>query len=277
MARPFVSLLTDFGLRDPSAAICRGVVLGIAPDAEIVDISHEVRKYAIRDGALLLWCALPYLPIGAHVAVVDPGVGTARRPIGIAVARGDHLVGPDNGLLLMAADKLGGATAAVELTNPAYRLPVVSSSFHGRDIFAPAAAHLALGVRLDRLGPPIDPATLVRLPLPEPRVTAGALETHVVYVDTFGNVKLTALAPALREALGDVPVGTGLEIELWPVDAPARRVGATWAQTFGGVEPGAPLLYEDSYGRLCLAVNQGDAATTLGLTEDLALAIRRAG
>ncbi|MDQ2964703.1 MAG: SAM-dependent chlorinase/fluorinase [Chloroflexota bacterium] len=277
MARPFVSLLTDFGLRDPSAAICRGVVLGITPDAEIVDISHEVRKYAIRDGALLLWCALPFFPVGAHVAVVDPGVGTARRPITLKVARGDYLVGPDNGLLLMAADKLGGVEAAVELQNPAYRLPVVSTSFHGRDIFAPAAAYLALGVPFDRLGPSIDPASLVRLPIPEPRVTPGTLETHVVYVDTFGNVKLTALAPALREALGDVPFGTPVELELRPAAAAARTVLATWAATFGAVGPGAPLLYEDSYGRLCLAVNQGDAAATLGLTEDLAVSIRRAG
>lgn len=277
MARPFVSLLTDFGLRDPSAAICRGVVLGIAPDAEIVDISHQVRKYAIRDGALLLWCALPYLPVGAHVAVVDPGVGTERRPIAVRAARGDHLVGPDNGLLLMAADKLGGVTAAVELREAAYRLPVVSTSFHGRDIFAPAAAHLALGVPLDRLGPSIDPATLVRLPIPEPRVTSGALETHVIYVDTFGNVKLTALRPALHEALGEVPFGTRLAIELRPADAPARRVSAVWADTFGRVGRGDPLLYEDSYGRLCLAVNQGDAAAALGLADDLAMAIRRAG
>jgi S-adenosylmethionine hydrolase len=277
MARPFVSLLTDFGLRDPSAAICRGVVLGIAPDAEILDISHEVRKYAIRDGALLLWCALPYLPVGTHVAVVDPGVGTVRRPLAIRVARGDHLVGPDNGLLLMAADKLGGVTAAVELREAAYRLPVVSTSFHGRDIFAPAAAHLALGVALGRLGPPIDPATLVSLPVPEPRVLPGALETHVVYVDTFGNVKLTALAPALPEALGEVPFGTQLEIELRPAGAPARPVSATWAETFGSVEPGALLLYEDSYGRLCLALNQGDATASLGLVDDVAVAIRRAG
>ncbi|MEX2011252.1 MAG: SAM-dependent chlorinase/fluorinase [Chloroflexota bacterium] len=277
MARPFVSLLTDFGLRDPSAAICRGVILGIAPDAEVVDISHEVRKFAIRDGALLLWCALPYLPVGAHVAVVDPGVGTARRPIAIRVARGDHLVGPDNGLVLMAADKLGGVTAAVELREAAYRLPVVSTSFHGRDVFAPAAAHLALGVRLDRLGPSIDAASLVRLPIPEPRVTADALETHVIYVDTFGNVKLTALRPALHEALGEVPFGTRLEIELRPANTPARRVITVWSDTFGRVDRGEPLLYEDSYGRLCLAVNQGDAAATLGLTEDLAMAIRRAG
>ena len=276
MARPFVSLLSDFGLRDPSAAICRGVVLGIAPDAEIVDISHEVRKFAIRDGALLLWCALPYLPVGTHLAVVDPGVGTARRPIAIRVARGDHLVGPDNGLLLLAADKLGGVSAAVELKDPAYRPPVVSASFHGRDIFAPAAAHLALGVPLDRLGPSIDPATLARLPISEPRVTAGALETQVIYVDTFGNVKLTALAPVLHEALGELAFGTRLEIELRPAGAPARRVSATWADTFGRVERGDPLLYEDSYGRLCLAVNQGDAAAALGLADDLAMVIRRA-
>ena len=277
MARPFVSLLTDFGLRDPSAAICRGVILGIAPEAEIVDISHEVRKYAIRDGALLLWCALPYLPVGAHVAVVDPGVGTARRPIGLRVARGDYLVGPDNGLLLMAADKLGGVTAAVELREAAYRLPVVSTSFHGRDIFAPAAAHLALGVPLEQFGPPIETAGLVRLPIPEPRIATGTLETHVIYVDTFGNVKLTSLAGDLTAALGEVPFGSRLELELRPAEAPAWTVAATWAATFGAVEPGAPLLYVDSYGRLCLAVNQGNASEELGLVEDLAVTIRRAG
>jgi S-adenosylmethionine hydrolase len=272
MARPFVSLLTDFGLRDPSAAICRGVVLGIAPDAEVVDISHEVRKFAIRDGALLLWCALPYLPVGAHVAVVDPGVGTARRPIAIQVARGDHLVGPDNGLLLMAADKLGGVTGAVELREAAYRLPVVSTSFHGRDIFAPAAAHLALGVPLDRLGPSIEPAGLVRLPILEPRVTDGALETHVIYVDTFGNVKLTALAADAAAAFGDMRSGTPLEAELG--DRPGT-VALTWRATFGEAGPGHLLLYEDSYGRLCLAVNQGDAAATLGLRDDMPLIIER--
>src|SRR5439155_21222002 len=105
---PLISLLSDFGLRDPSAAIMRGVVLGIAPDARIVDISHEVRKFAIRDGALLLWCALPYVPVGYHVAVVDPGVGTARRPVAIRATRGDILIGPDNGPLLAGAERLAG-------------------------------------------------------------------------------------------------------------------------------------------------------------------------
>ncbi len=273
MARPLISLLTDFGLRDPSAAICRGVILRIAPEAEVLDISHEVRKYAIRDGALLLWCALPYLPVGQHVAVVDPGVGTERRPVAMRTARGDHLVGPDNGLLLMAADKLGGVTAAVELQDSAYRLPTVSSSFHGRDIFAPAAAHLALGVALDALGPAVDPAGLVRLPIPEPGVDRGALRSHILYVDTFGNVKLTALAPQLAEALGALQPGDALDLQL----GEARHEPIAWQATFGGAGVGQPLLYEDSYGRLCIAVNQGNAAQQLRLREDLAVVVRRAG
>jgi S-adenosylmethionine hydrolase len=273
VARPFISLLTDFGLRDPSAAICRGVILGIAPEAEVLDISHEVRKYAIRDGALLLWCALPYLPVGQHLAVVDPGVGTARRSVAMRTRRGDHLIGPDNGLLLMAADKLGGPDAAVELAESAYRLPIVSASFHGRDIFAPAAAHLALGVPLDRFGPAIDPDTLVRLPIPEPRVRPGVLETHVLYVDTFGNMKFTALGPQLPEAVGELHPGDPLELQL---DG-EQRLPVTWQDTFGGVAPGNALLYNDSYDRLCLAVNQGNAAAVLGLREDLPVSIRRAG
>ena len=273
MPRPFISLLTDFGLRDPSAAICRGVILGIAPEVEILDISHEVRKYAIRDGALLLWCALPYLPVGQHVAVVDPGVGTARRPVAVRTGRGDHLIGPDNGLLLMAADKLGGPDGAVELVEAAYRLPVVSTSFHGRDIFAPAAAHLALGVPMDKLGPQIDPAELVRLPIPEAHVRPGALGTHVLYVDTFGNVKFTALGLQLPEAIGDLHPGDPLELQL---DG-EQPIPVTWQDTFGGAGPGDALLYNDSYGRLCLAVNQGDAQSTLGLREDQPITIRRAG
>jgi len=273
MSRPFVSLLSDFGLRDPSAAIMRGVVFGIEPDAEILDISHEVRKYRIRDGALLLWCALPYLPVGTHVAVVDPGVGTERRPVAIRVGRGDVLVGPDNGLLTMAADRLDGISGAVELTDPAYRLPAVSTSFHGRDIFAPAAAHLARGLPLERLGPVIDPASLARLPIPAPVIGEGRLDAHVLYVDTFGNVKLTALAADLVAALGPVGSGETLLVEL---GKDARPVELAWRATFGEAAIGEPLLYEDSYGRLCVAVNQGDAAQGLALTEDLEITIRRA-
>src|SRR5580765_465544 len=142
-----------------------GVVLDLVPDARIVDISHEVRKFAIRDGALLLWCALPYLPVGLHVAVVDPGVGTARRPVALRVGRGDVLIGPDNGLLLAGAEQLGGVREARLLESEAHRLPKVSTSFHGRDIFAPAAAHLATGTALEDLGRAFDPGELVRSPI----------------------------------------------------------------------------------------------------------------
>ena len=200
----------------------------------------------------------------------------------VRAGRGDVLVGPDNGLLSMALERLGGVEAAVELRDPAYRLPVVSASFHGRDIFAPAAAHLALGVPLERLGPSLDPATLVRLPIPEPVVGPGALTAHVLYVDTFGNVKLTALAPYLPAALGPLAPGDPLILELGDGDGDGdgdggarRTVPVTWRRTFGDAAVGEPLLYEDSYGRLCLAVNQGDAAGRHGIAEDLAATIRR--
>ena len=209
---PLVSLTTDFGERDPSPAICRGVILGIAPGVRLLDVSHEIAKYAVLDGALLLWAALPYLPVGVHVAVVDPGVGTARLPIAVRVARGDVLVGPDNGLLLPAAERLGGIVAAHALENADYRLPVVSASFHGRDVFAPAGAHLALGVPLEAFGRPLDPSGLVRLDLPAPEVLPDALATAVIYVDTFGNVKLAGERQDLEAALGALAPGDPLSV-----------------------------------------------------------------
>lgn len=278
MAPPFISLLTDFGLRDPSAAICRGVIASICPEATVIDVSHEVRKYAVRDGALLLWAALPYLPVGVHLAVVDPGVGTERLPIGIATARGDVLVGPDNGLLLPGAERIGGAVEARRLEASEYRLVTISASFHGRDIFAPAAAHLANGVPLAAFGSPIALERLMRLALPEARVRSGALETAVLYVDTFGNVKLAGRVADLVAALGPLAPGDLLVLEFAAhAGAPARTERVPWTRTFGEVAVGAPLLYEDSYGRLCLADNQGDAAARLGLVEDRPVTIRRAG
>ncbi|HWH23770.1 MAG TPA: SAM-dependent chlorinase/fluorinase [Candidatus Limnocylindria bacterium] len=263
-SRPFVSLLSDWGLRDPSPAICHGVVLGIAPEALIVDISHEVDKFKVRHGALLLWCALPFLPIGAHMAVVDPGVGTRRRPIAIATARGDYLVGPDNGLLLPAAEKLGGIARCHVIENSQYRLPVVSSTFHGRDLFAPAAAHLALGVPLEQLGPALDPAELEDLDWPAIDVGDGRLETAVIYCDTFGNAKLAGLAADLEEALGRLEDGQPLDVQ---IGSRGRPTELRWATTFGSVGVGENLVYEDSYGRLCIAQNQGDAARSLRLSD----------
>jgi len=277
MLSPLITLLTDFGARDPSAAILHGVIAAIAPDARVIDISHEVRKFAIRDGAILLWCALPYLPMGFHVAVVDPGVGTERRPVALRAGRGDVLIGPDNGLLLAGAERLGGTSEARLLEAEAYRLPTVSTSFHGRDIFAPAAAHLATGVAFDALGPAIDPAGLVPSPIPEPVVEPGTLRSAIVYVDTFGNVKLAGLRADLEAAIGPVTPGDRLELTFAAHDdRPAEAHIVAWRATFGEAEPGEVLLYEDSYGRVCLAENQGNAGTDLGLSDDRPVSIRRA-
>jgi S-adenosyl-L-methionine hydrolase (adenosine-forming) len=272
-APPFISLLTDFGDRDPSAAICRGVILGIAPHACLIDISHQVDKYQIRDGALLLWSALPYLPVGIHIAVIDPGVGTERRPVALAVARGDVLVGPDNGLLIPAAERLGGLRAAHLLEAAAYRLPHVSASFHGRDVFAPAGAHLASGTPLSALGPALDPTSLVRLDWPRPRVRGGRLEVEVIYVDSFGNVKLAGEPADLERVVRALRPGVLLDVKWSDSAAHVRHEPIPWAHTFGSVEVGALLLYADSYGRLCVAQNQGSAALRLSLTPGIRLLI----
>ena len=196
-------------------------------------------------------------------------MGTARRPIALRVARGDVLIGPDNGLLIPAADRLGGIAEARELANPEYRLPVVTATFHGRDIFAPAAAHLARGVPFESLGPVIDPASLVASPLPVPRATDDGIDTEIVYVDTFGNVKLSALIEDVRAALGD-PVGRRFRVTL----GDGREHVIPWSPTFGERRAGEPLLYEDSYGRACIGVNQGNAAETLGLAGGTPVTIR---
>jgi S-adenosylmethionine hydrolase len=276
MPAPLISLLTDFGVRDPSAAILHGVILSIAPDATIVDISHEVRKFAIRDGAILLWCALPYLPVGAHVAVVDPGVGTERRPIALRAKRGDVLIGPDNGLLMAGAARLGGLSEARLLEAEEYRLPIISSSFHGRDIFAPAAAHLAAGVAFEALGPAVDPASLVASPIADPVVEPGLLRSSIVYIDTFGNIKLAGLRADLEAAIGPLTPGDRLELEFdADGDLPKRVEHIHWRTTFGEAQPQEVLLYEDSYGRICLAENQGNAAADLGVSDDRKVAIKR--
>lgn len=273
-SRPVVSLLTDFGSRDPSAGIMRAVILGICPDAAILDLSHEVEKYRVRDGALLLWSAAPYLPVGSHVAVVDPGVGTERRAVAMETARGDHLVGPDNGILLPAAARLGGIVRVHQLESPQYRLPVISSSFHGRDIFAPAAAHLAMGVPLEFLGPGIDPRSLRMLDWPEPEIHPGVLRTSVIYLDSFGNAKLSALGSHLFGALGSPALGQPLFVRISDPGGTSDHE-VVWVETFGDVPPGQPLLFQDSYGRLSLAVNQGSAVDGMGIREDAEVVVSR--
>lgn len=278
--RPIIGFLTDFGL-DGAAAICRGVMLSIARQAQIVDISHTVTKYAIRDGAYLLASAVPWLPVGVHVAVVDPGVGTDRRPIALLTARGDVLIGPDNGLLLSAARRLGGVTAARSIENRAWLLSVTSPTFHGRDIFAPVAAHLATGAPFADVGPTVDPATLIELPIPVATVTDGHLATEVVYVDSFGNLRLAGGAAELAAAFGALPTGTRLELTATTATAEAGeataggRTTARWSRTFGETPAGELLVYQDSAGALAIAESSGNAARRLGLGTGARLGIRR--
>jgi len=276
--RPVIGFLTDFGL-DGAAAICRGVMVGIARDAQIIDISHSVAKFAIRDGAYVLATAVPWLPVGVHVGVVDPGVGTERRPIALLTARGDVLVGPDNGLLLPAARRLGGVAEARVVENPAWMLPVTSSTFHGRDIFAPVAAHVAIGGAFEEVGAAVDPAALVELAATSPTVTEGRLATEVIYVDSFGNLRLAGTRADLVKALGQVEPGTMLEIGIVdggePPDA-TRTVHVRWSRTFGETRAGDLLAYEDSAGAVAIAESTGNAAERLGLARGARLGIRRA-
>ena len=277
MERPFISFLTDFGPDGP-APICRAVMLGIARDAQIVDLAHGIRKYAIADGAYLLESAVPYLPVGVHVAVVDPGVGTERLPIGLRAVRGDILVGPDNGLLVPAAERLGGIVEARALENRAFMLPVASSTFHGRDIFAPIAAHLAIGTPFESVGPSLPVDKLVRLAIRAPEIEGDALETAVLYVDTFGNVRFAAGPDDLERAVGSLGAGRALVVEFPAADGhPAVIEQTTWQQTFGRVPVGVSLLFRDSLGRIALADNQGDAAGRLGIGPDRPVRITAAG
>ena len=263
MAGPYLSFLTDFGT-DTAAAVCRGVIWSILPEARINDLTHSSRQFGIRDGAFLLWSSVPYLPVGVHIAVVDPGVGTARRPIAIQVARGDRLVGPDNGLLLPAAERLGGVVAAHVLKNRLLWRGSLSHTFHGRDVFAPVAAHLAAGTPIGEVGPAIDPDDLVRLDLPTADLRDGGFDTSVLFVDAFGNCRLAGQPADLAALRG----------RLEPGDRFTVRIGSEvhevpWQPTFGLVEAGAPLLYEDAdYAGLAIGINQGSAAEHLGLTHD---------
>jgi S-adenosylmethionine hydrolase len=185
----FVTFLTDFGLQDDFVGTCHGVIKRIAPDVQVIDITHGIPPRAIVQGALVLANTVPYMPVGVHLAVVDPGVGGPRRALALRDTEGRAYVGPDNGLLLPAAER-GGIAEAHEIVNPEYALSPVSRTFHGRDIFSPAAAHVANGLALAELGPPIDPGALVRLELPQAEVRTNRIGASILYVDAFGNMQL---------------------------------------------------------------------------------------
>lgn len=241
-----ITFSSDYGATDSYVGVCHLVIAKIAPDARVVDLVHGID--GIRSGSVQLAQAVPFSPADSvHLSIVDPGVGTARRAVVIVAADGSYLVGPDNGLLVPGAEKLGGIVAAYELTEPRYQLEPVSNTFHGREIFAPAAAYLADGVLPDSFGPRVH--DLVRLGAMSVAVGDGALTSDVAHVDHYGNLQLAASEGDLAASrlTGAVSV---------------NGVPALMGRTFADVEPGALVVYVDSGGHVAVACNE-DSATAL--------------
>jgi S-adenosylmethionine hydrolase len=255
-----IAFASDYGSADEFVGVCKAVMLGLAPDARILDVSHEIPPHDVRAGALLLVRAVQYLPDDCIVvAVVDPGVGTNRRLVGVEVA-GGVLLGPDNGLLAPAVAMAGGARAVVSLDNPDYQLPAPGPTFAGRDVLAPAAGHLATGVALTELGTPIDPATLVPglVSLPELR-DDGSIAGEVWWVDRFGNCQLN-IDPDELGVAGAAGAGARVEVHVGGEIRAAR-----WVHTYADAKPSELVLLVDSYGLLALAYDRESAAATLRL------------
>lgn len=249
-----VTLLTDFGLKDHFVGVMKGVISNIAPHANLIDISHQVRPQSIVEGARLLAQAVPYFPPGTvHVAVVDPGVGTERRALAVQI--GDHFfVAPDNGLLTLLLEKAEGAGETkklISLTKPGYWLPQISTSFHGRDIFSPVGAHLANGLPLNKLGEEIDDPRLLKLA--QPLATQNGWKAEVVMVDGFGNICTNLLGSALPEDKENITIKI----------AETTIRGLT--QAFGDAKPGTLIALVDSTGHLAVAEVNGNAAERLNV------------
>ena len=271
MSPPVITLLSDYGLEDDFVGVCHGVIATICPEARVIDITHGVPRHDVRAGAVILRESLEYMPPGIHVAIVDPDVGAERRAVALRTGDGRILVGPDNGLLSLAAEAGGGVAEAVDIAHSSFRLEPVSATFHGRDIFAPVAARLAAGAQLVEAGDPAEVGALVALELPSPRHEHGELIVHALYIDRFGNVQLDAGHDDLR--------GSGLKlghpVQIESGDGYVHH--AHYARTFADVEPDALLVYEDAYRRLAVAVSHGSAAARLGVAADGELRIRPQG
>jgi hypothetical protein len=258
---PVITFLSDYGHLDEFVGVCHGVMARRCPGARVIDLTHSIPRQDVRSGAIVLRCALPFLPAGIHLAVVDPGVGAvgghARRAVALRTVEHEHLlVGPDNGLLMPAAERLAGVAEAVDIGQSPERLRPVSRTFHGRDIFAPVAAALAAGEPLSAVGEQLAPAQLRRLELPSAQIGDGVLTAHVLRSDAFGNLILDATEDQLA-ALGAVPG------DILTVSHAGSVRAARYCATFAEVTPGELLIYEDATRMLALAVNLGSAAELL--------------
>ena len=266
-----VSFLSDFGHHDEFVGVVHGVIARIAPEVRVIDVGHDFPAGDVRAGALALLRAVQYLPPGVALAVVDPGVGTERRAIAARTDWG-FFVGPDNGLLAPAVAMVGGADLIVSLEDPRFRLPAEGATFHGRDVFAPAAAVLASGeAAITDLGPELDPTSVTPLLLPLVEADGrGGVRGEVLWVDHFGNAQ-TSIAPADLEGVGLAP-GDDVVVQIG-----GGEFRLPWVAAYGNVEPGEGLLHVDSYGQMALAVREGRAAESFPVGPSVHVAMRRPG
>ncbi|MEZ0394121.1 MAG: S-adenosyl-l-methionine hydroxide adenosyltransferase family protein [Desulfurococcaceae archaeon] len=270
MAGRLIALLTDYGYKDPYAGVMKGVIKAINPEAEIVDLTHGISRQDVLEGALALLAARGYFPAGTiFVAVVDPGVGGRRRAV-VVETTNYYLVGPDNGVLSLLAEA-DGIRRAFDVSNSRYRLPAVSGTFHGRDVFAPIAAWISRGVRPEELGVEVDPSSLARLDIGNAEVEGGALRGAIIYVDAYGNL-MTNIPARLAKSAG-IEVGDQLFVRLQD----GRRFECSFVESFSWVRPGELACYENSWGYVELAIFMGNAAEALGLGRGARVEIRRAG
>ena len=262
-----ISFLSDFGRDDEFVGVVHGVIARIAPEVRVIDIGHEFAQGDIRAGALALMRSIQYVPKGVALAVIDPTVGTERRAVAIETEWG-VLIGPDNGLLAPATAMVGGAQGVVSIENPELRLPAPGATFHGRDLFGPAAAVIASGqAQFEDLGPAVDPDTLVPMMLPLVEHSESAVVGEVLWVDHFGNAQ-TNISPEDLQLVGVSP-GTDIVLKI-----AAAEFSIEWATAYGDVESGEALLHIDSYGQIAVAVRDGSAVDSLPLAEGTAVTIR---
>jgi len=254
--RDIITFVSDYGLEDEFVGVCHGVMLGIAPHVKIVDVHHNILRQNILHGAVVLTQSSPFMPDSVHLAVVDPSVGSDRRAVAIETGHGEIFIGPDNGLLMPAAESSGGIKRAYEISDRRFMLTPVSHTFQGRDIFAPAAAHIANGVSPSDLGPPVDVEKLQSLEIPDAWVHEDHLHAEVLQVDRFGNLQLNMRTPHLEKV--GLRNGDRLEVRM-----EGHRLNVPFGDTFADVKQGEFVVVEDSYSYLSLAINKGDAAAKL--------------
>jgi S-adenosylmethionine hydrolase len=272
---PFVSFLSDYGRADEFVGVCHAVMLDIAPELRIVDVTHEIPPFDVRAGALALVRAVQYLPEGVVLAVVDPGVGTDRRCIAVEVENA-FLVGPDNGLLAPAVAMLGGPRRVYALASPDHQLTSPGPTFAGRDVMAPAAAYLASGVAITALGPEVDPVSLTPALVPLPDDDGeGRITGEVLWVDHYGNCQLN-VAPEQLTAAG-ARAGDSFEVTVFDAAGQRSARRARWVGTFADARPGELVVLVDSYGMCTLALDRRSAATDLGARAGSVVSVAVAG